>query len=59
MTLKMMGNLPVEFVRAPGAWHGGVAKPSQWMAYWEKMLAWFSRYIEIRSDDYDEQIHES
>jgi len=59
MTLKMMGNVPVEFARAPGAWHTGTAKPSQWMAYWEKMLEWFSRYIEIRSEDYDEQIHES
>lgn len=38
MTLKMMGKVPVEFVRVPGAWHGGQVKPSQNYAYWETML---------------------
>lgn len=53
MTLKMMGKAPVEFVRAPAAHHGGTAKPGQWMAYWDAMLEWFGRYIEIRAEDYD------
>jgi dipeptidyl aminopeptidase/acylaminoacyl peptidase len=58
MTLKMMGKVPVEFVRVPGAWHMGAAKPSQRVEYWEKMLEWFSRYVEIRAEDYDEMAHE-
>lgn len=52
ITLKMIGNVPVEFVRAPGAWHGGTTKPSQRMAFWEKMLEWFGKYIEIRPEEY-------
>ncbi len=53
MALKMMGKVPVKLVRAPGAWHGGRAKPSQWLAYWETTLAWFKQYVEIRADEYD------
>ncbi|MGB8344013.1 MAG: S9 family peptidase [Ktedonobacteraceae bacterium] len=53
MRLKMMGNVPVEFVRAPGAWHGGRSKPGQWLAYWEKTLEWFKKYVEIRAEEYD------
>jgi dipeptidyl aminopeptidase/acylaminoacyl peptidase len=52
MALKMLGKVPVEFVRAPGAWHADTMKPSQWMAYWEKMLEWFRKYIEIRPEEY-------
>jgi dipeptidyl aminopeptidase/acylaminoacyl peptidase len=52
MTLKMMGKVPVEFVRAPAAWHGGTTKPSQWFAYWEKALEWFREYVEIRPEEY-------
>jgi hypothetical protein len=43
MTLKMMGKVPVEFVRAPAAWHVGTAKPSQW----------FRKYVEIRLEEYE------
>jgi dipeptidyl aminopeptidase/acylaminoacyl peptidase len=52
MTLKMMGKVPVEFVRAPAAWHVGTSKPSQWFAYWEKALEWFCKYVEIRPEEY-------
>ncbi len=52
MALKMIGKVPVEFVRVPGAWHGGRAKPSQWPIYWEKTLQWFGKYIEIRPEEY-------
>ena len=52
MTLKMMGKVPVEFVRAPAAWHVGTSKPSQWFAYWEKALEWFRKYVEIRPEEY-------
>ncbi|MGZ3646880.1 MAG: alpha/beta hydrolase family protein, partial [Ktedonobacteraceae bacterium] len=52
MTLKMMGKVPVEFVRAPAAWHIGTSKPSQWFAYWEKALEWFRKYVEIRPEEY-------
>jgi len=52
ITLKMMVKVPVEFVRAPAAWHGGIAKPSQWFAYWEKALEWFRKYVEIRPEEY-------
>jgi dipeptidyl aminopeptidase/acylaminoacyl peptidase len=52
MTLKMMGKVPVEFVRAPAAWHGGTTKPSQMFAYWEKALEWFRKYVEIRPGEY-------
>ncbi len=54
MALKMMGNVPVEFVRAPGSWHIGTSKPSQYIAYWEKMGEWFLRYVEIRAGEYHE-----
>jgi dipeptidyl aminopeptidase/acylaminoacyl peptidase len=54
MALKMIGKVPVEFVRVPGAWHAGRVKPGQWMAYWEKMLDWFSKYIEIRPEEYSQ-----
>jgi dipeptidyl aminopeptidase/acylaminoacyl peptidase len=53
MRLKMMGHVPVEFVRAPGSWHVGRIKPSQWPAYWEKTLDWFKKYVEIRPEEYD------
>ena len=33
-----------EFIRVPGAWHGG-RKPSQWLAYWVRMLEWVRKYI--------------
>ncbi len=52
MALKMMGKVPVEFVRAPGSWHIGTSKPGQYLAYWEKMLEWFRRYVEIRPEEY-------
>ncbi len=53
MTLKMMGHVPVQFVRAPGAWHIGTAKPAQYIDYWRVMLDWFERYIEIRPAEYE------
>ncbi len=52
MALKMIGKVPVEFVRVPGAWHMGTLKPSQQIAYYEKALAWFEKYIEIRPEEY-------
>jgi hypothetical protein len=54
MALKMMGNVPVEFVRAPSSWHIGTSRPSQYIAYWEKMGEWFLRYVEIRAGEYNE-----
>ncbi|MDQ6662168.1 MAG: S9 family peptidase, partial [Chloroflexota bacterium] len=53
MALKMMGHVPVEFVRAPAAWHTGRSKPSQYVAYWETMVAWFRQYVEIRPEEYE------
>jgi dipeptidyl aminopeptidase/acylaminoacyl peptidase len=53
MRLKMMGKVPVEFVRAPSAWHVGTSKPGQWFAYWEKALEWFSKYVEILPEEYE------
>jgi dipeptidyl aminopeptidase/acylaminoacyl peptidase len=53
MTLKMMGKVPVEFVRAPAARHGGTTKPSQFLSYWQKMLEWFGKYVEIRPEEYE------
>lgn len=53
MTLKMMGHVPVQFVRAPGAWHVGTAKPAQYLEYWELMLDWFEKYVEIRPEEYE------
>ncbi len=52
IALKMLDKAPVEFVRVPGAWHTGQAKPSQWLAYWETTLQWFGKYVEIRSEEY-------
>lgn len=52
MALKMMGHIPVEFVRVPGSWHVGTAKPSQYIQYWELMVEWFRRYVEIRPEEY-------
>ncbi len=53
MTLKVMGKAPVELVYAPAAWHSGTKKPGQWLAYWEKALEWFCKYVEIRPEEYD------
>jgi dipeptidyl aminopeptidase/acylaminoacyl peptidase len=53
MALKMMGRVPVEFVRVAGSWHVGTAKPSQDIQYWELMVEWFRRYVEIRSEEYE------
>lgn len=53
MALKLMGQVPVDLVRVPGAWHGGTPKPSQSMAMREHMLAWFERYIQIRPEEYE------
>ncbi|HZO75187.1 MAG TPA: S9 family peptidase [Ktedonobacteraceae bacterium] len=52
MTLKMMGKVPVEFIRVPGAWHVGTSKPGQRFAYWDTVLEWFGKYIEIRPEEY-------
>jgi dipeptidyl aminopeptidase/acylaminoacyl peptidase len=52
MALKMVGKVPVEFVRAPGSWHVGTSKPSQYIAYWEKLVEWFLKYVEIRPEEY-------
>ena len=52
MTLKMIGKVPVEFVRVPDAWHIDQTKPSQWFAFWEKMLEWFGKYVKIRTEEY-------
>ncbi len=54
MALKMMGKVPVELVRAPGSWHAGTGKPSQYLAYWEQMVEWFLRYVEVRAEEYQE-----
>jgi dipeptidyl aminopeptidase/acylaminoacyl peptidase len=53
MALKMMGKVPVEFVRAPGAWHAGSAKPAFQFARTGKALEWFRKYIEVRQEEYD------
>jgi dipeptidyl aminopeptidase/acylaminoacyl peptidase len=53
MTLKMMGNVPVEFVRSPDSWHANTTKPSQYFARWQYMLDWFKKYVEIRSEEYE------
>ena len=53
MALKMMGNVPVELVRVPGSWHGGTSKPGQQIAYWEKVVEWFLRYVEVRMEEYE------
>ncbi len=53
MALKMIGKVPVEFVRVPASWHSGVSKPSLFFARGEKMLEWFRKYVEIRPEEYD------
>ncbi len=53
MALRMMGKIPVEFIRAPGSWHVGTSKPSQYIAYWEKMVEWFRKWVEIRVGEYE------
>ncbi len=55
MALKLLGKAPVEFVRIPSAWHGGVAKPSQVLAYWERVLTWFRKYIQVRPKEYEQE----
>jgi dipeptidyl aminopeptidase/acylaminoacyl peptidase len=52
MTLKMLGHVPVELVRMPQAWHTGTSKPNQWLSYWQMMLEWLNKYIEIRPGEY-------
>lgn len=52
MALKIMGKVPVEFVRVPEAWHASASKPSSIFARVEKMFEWFNRYIKIRPDEY-------
>jgi dipeptidyl aminopeptidase/acylaminoacyl peptidase len=54
MRLKMIGKVPVEFVRVPGAWHVGATKPSQDLVFDEKMLEWFRKYVEVRPGEYDQ-----
>ncbi len=51
--LKMMGKVPVEFVRTPASWHTATSKPSQYLAYWEKMVEWFVKYVEFRPEEYE------
>ena len=53
MRLKMIGKVPVEFVRVPGAWHVGTSKPSSDFVFSEKMLEWFRKYVEIRAEEYE------
>jgi dipeptidyl aminopeptidase/acylaminoacyl peptidase len=53
MALKMMGNVPVELVRIPGAWHQGASKPGSFLGLWKLAADWFHKYIEIRPEEYD------
>jgi dipeptidyl aminopeptidase/acylaminoacyl peptidase len=53
MALKMMGKVPVELVRTPGSWHAATGKPSQYIDYWEMMVEWFLKYVEIRAEEYE------
>jgi dipeptidyl aminopeptidase/acylaminoacyl peptidase len=53
IALKMMGKVPVEFVRAPASWHIGNVKPAARIAYWDTMLEWFGRYMQVRPEDYE------
>jgi dipeptidyl aminopeptidase/acylaminoacyl peptidase len=53
MTLKMMGNVPIEFVRSPASWHANTSKPSQYFARWQYMLDWFKKYVEIHPEEYE------
>jgi len=52
MRLKMIGKVPVELVRVPGAWHVGTTKPSQDFVFDEKALEWFRKYVDIRLEEY-------
>lgn len=54
VALKMMGKVPVEFVRAPASWHVGNVRPASRIAYWDTMLEWFCKYVEVRPQEYDE-----
>jgi dipeptidyl aminopeptidase/acylaminoacyl peptidase len=47
MALKMMGKAPVQFVRAPASWHIGNVRPASRIAYWDTMLEWFCRYLQV------------
>ncbi|HLH61795.1 MAG TPA: S9 family peptidase [Ktedonobacteraceae bacterium] len=53
MALKMMGKVPVEFVRGPASWHMNTTKQSQFYGRWQTMLEWFLKYVEIRPEEYD------
>lgn len=53
IALKMMGKVPVDFVRVPEAWHVSANKPGLIFTRWEKMFEWFDRYIEIRPEEYE------
>jgi dipeptidyl aminopeptidase/acylaminoacyl peptidase len=54
MAMKMVNKTPVEFVRMQNAWHaGGMPKPGYWFSIWERVLAWFGQYVEIRAEEYD------
>lgn len=53
MALKMIGKVPVEFIRVPSSWHVGVSKPSLALARSEEMLNWFRKYVEIRPAEYE------
>ena len=52
MALKMIGNTPVELIRVPGASHNNPARPGQALQYWDKVLTWFYKYIDIRAEEY-------
>jgi dipeptidyl aminopeptidase/acylaminoacyl peptidase len=53
MALKMMGKVPVEFVRGPSSWHANTARQSQFFGRWKTMLEWFLKYVEIRPEEYE------
>lgn len=54
MALKLIGKAPVEMVRVPNTWHSGTSKPGQALAMWEQILDWFTRYIELRPEEYQQ-----
>jgi dipeptidyl aminopeptidase/acylaminoacyl peptidase len=53
MALKMMGKVPVEFVRGPVSWHANTTRQSQFFGRWKTMLEWFLKYVEIRPEEYE------
>ena len=53
MALKMMGRVPVEFVRGPASWHANTTRQSQFFGRWQTMVDWFRRYIEIKPEEYE------